>query len=290
MKKIFTKFNFKYIVKRNYGGTMKVSKKILITALIVLLVTAFSYIIYLKINPKIAVLCYHNVATAEEKANYPDESDWVITVENFEEQLKYLQKAGYKTLTTKEFYEWKQGKIDLPHKSVLITFDDGFLSNLHYAFPLLKKYNMNATVFVAGEFVENSDEERWTGNVKTYIKKEDLDIIRKEYPNIEICSHSYMLHKQGAINQEKDVLTQDMNNFNSNIQQTTIYAYPFGQYNDNMIEALKDTNYKLAFIYGPTSKEYRKASRQDDDYKIPRLNVSHGMEIPKFALRLLMPF
>ena len=263
---------------------------IIISILATIIFAILSFIIYIKTNPKVAVLCYHNIATSEEKTNFPDESDWTITVENFEEQLKYLQKAGYKTLTTQEFYEWKQGNIDLPYKSVLITFDDGFLSNLHYAFPLLKKYNMNATVFVAGEFVENSDEEIWTGNLKTYIKKENLDKIKEEYPNIEICSHSYMLHKQGAVNQSKESLKQDMENFNHNIQETTVYAYPFGQYNDNMIEALKETNYKLAFIYGPTSKEYRKASREDDNYKIPRLNVSHGMGIQKFALRLLMPF
>ena len=33
--------------------------------------------------------------------------------------------------------------------------------------------------------------------------------------------------------------------------------------------------------------DYRKASRKDDNYKIPRLNVSHGMEIWKLSLRLL---
>lgn len=269
---------------------MKTRWKICIAIIIIILLSILLFGIYVKSNPKVAVLCYHNVATEEEKAKYPEESDWIITVENFEEQLQYLQKHGYKTLTTKEFYDWKQGKIELPYKSVLITFDDGFLSNLHYAFPLLKKYNMNATVFVAGEFIESSNEENWTGNVKTYIKKEKLGKIKEEYPNIEICSHSYMLHKQGAINQEKDVLKKDIENFNNKIQKTTVYAYPFGQYNDNMIEMLKEENYELAFRYGPTSKEYRKASRKDSNYEIPRLNVSHGMKIEKFALRLSMPF
>ncbi len=38
-----------------------------------------------------------------------------------------------------EFYNWKIGNLNLPYKSVLITFDDGFLSNYEYAFKLLKK-------------------------------------------------------------------------------------------------------------------------------------------------------
>lgn len=269
---------------------MKLRWKILISIIALCLCAVFIFWLYIKTNPKVAVLCYHNIATEEEKENFPDEKDWIITVQNFEEQLQYLQKAGYKTLTTQEFYDWKQGNIELPYKSVLITFDDGFLSNLHYAFPLLKKYNMNATVFVVGEFMENSNEENWTGNVKTYMKKEDLDKIEKEYPNIEICSHSYMLHNLGAINQEKQVLKNDVYNFNTKIKNTNVHAYPFGQYNNNMISALKENNYNLAFIYGPTSKEYRKASRNDNNYEIPRLNVSHGMKVEKFALRLLMPF
>lgn len=269
---------------------MKNKWKVAISIVVILIFLLFIYLVYIKINPKISVLCYHNVATEEERANYLEESDWIITVENFEEQLRYLQKHGYKTLTTQEFYEWKQGKIELPYKSVLITFDDGFLSNFNYAFPLLKKYNMNATVFVAGEFIDASNEEKWTGNVKTYMTKEILNKVKYEYPNIEICSHSYGLHKQGAVEQEKDILKQDMEKFNEYITKTQVYAYPFGQYNDNMIGALKAADYKLAFIYGPTSKEYRKASKNDDNYEIPRLNVSHGMEKWKFALRLLMPY
>ena len=46
----------------------------------------------------------------------------------------------------------------------------------------------------------------------------------------------------------------------------------------------------MAFIYGPTKKEYRKASRKDDIYKIPRLNMSYGMNTFKFGLRLAIPF
>jgi hypothetical protein len=58
---------------------------------------------------------------------------------------------------------------------------------------------------------------------------------------------------------------------------TNIYCYPFGAYNDDMVKALKEERFKMAFIFGPTNKEYRKASRDDDDFLIPRLNVSYGI-------------
>lgn len=263
-------------------------KNILITILLLILILSIITLTYLYKNPKIPVLCYHNIATQNEKENYPEESDWTITTDNFKEHLDYLKNNNYKTLTMDEFYNWKIGNLNLPYKSVLITFDDGFLSNYEYAFKLLKEYNMNATVFVVGSFIDNSTTNEWNGNIKTYMTKDILENLKNEYPNIEIYSHSYNLHYQGAINQNKDVLMQDIENFNNFYPNTDILCYPFGQYNDNIEDCLKESNYKMAFRYGPNKKDYKKASRNDNIYEIPRLNVSHGMSVFKFALRLLM--
>lgn len=261
---------------------------ILKTLLFLILIITTITITYLYKNPKIPVLCYHNISTSKEKQNFPEEADWTITTDNFIEQLNYLKNNNYKTLTMEEFYNWKIGQLDLPYKSVLITFDDGFLSNYEYAFKLLKDYNMNATVFIVGSFINGSNTNEWNGNIKTYMTKDILTNLKKEYPNIDIYSHSYNLHFQGAINQDKDILVQDINKFNTFYPNTDVFCYPFGQYNDNMEETLKESNYKMAFKYGPEKKDYKKASRKDNIYEIPRLNVSHGMSIFKFSLRLLM--
>lgn len=269
---------------------MKKTTKIIIAMMISLLVILTAMGMYIWLNPKVAVLCYHNIATLEEIEKFPEENDWLIDINNFEEQLKYLAEHDYKTLTTKEFLEWKKGEISIPYKSVLITFDDGFLSNYQYAFPLLKKYNMNATVFLIGQYMEDGNKE-WNGNVKAYVTKDILKKCQEEYPNIEFASHSFGLHEQGSV-YEKTVeeMTQDLSNFESQIVPTKVYAYPFGAKNDKIKQALYNNHYNLAFTYGPNKKDYRKASKQDNDYEIPRLNVSHGMEISKFALRLLLPF
>lgn len=265
-------------------------KKSIITIVMLILITILSYIIYVIKHPKIAVLCYHNIGNAEEIANFPQEKEWTINVNNFEEQLKYLKKYNYKTLTLEEFYNWKQGNMKLPYKSVLITFDDGFLSNYHYAFPLLKEYNMNATVFLIGDYM-NESSEGWNGNLKTYISKEDLKKAKQEYTNIDFASHSYNLHEHGIIEAKTyEEFLQDGKRFREEITSTDIYCYPFGAYNTNMIESLKENNYKMAFIFGPTKKEYRKASIKDDNYLIPRLNVSFGMNPQKLLMRLIIPF
>lgn len=261
----------------------------ILVILIILLIVAIS-VFFLYRDPKVAVLCYHNIGTKEEKQNFPEEQPWIIEVSNFEEQLKYLKEHKYKTLTLEEFYRWKQGEIKLPYKSVLITFDDGFLSNYQYAFPLLKKYDMNATVFLIGSYIKTSDKE-WDGNLKSYMTKELIEKCKNEYSNIEFASHSYGLHEHGKLTQSsEEELVLDGNIFRKEIVNTDFYAYPFGAYNEEMIEALKKNKYKLGFTFGPTRKEYRKASRKDDNYQIPRLNMSYGMDRFKFAIRLGMPF
>lgn len=263
-------------------------KNILKTLFLLAIALVVIYITYLYKNPNIAVLCYHNIATEDEKNNYSDEADWTITSDNFKEHLDYLRKNNYKTLTMDEFYQWKTNNLNLPYKSVLITFDDGFLSNYEYAFKLLKDYNMNASVFVVGAFVDKSYSNKWTGNVKSYMNKDILMNLKNEYPNIEIYSHSYNLHYQGAINQDKDILINDMKSFDSFYKNTGVFCYPFGQYNNIIENILKESNYKMAFKYGPTKKDYKKASRNDNIFEIPRLNVSHGMNVFKFGLRLYM--
>ena len=152
-------------------------KNIVKSMLLLSLIILVFVVLYLYKNPKIAEICYHNIATQDEKNNFPDESDWTITTDNFKEQLDYLKNNNYKTLTMDEFYRWKNKELNLPYKSVLITFDDGFLSNYEYAFKLLKEYNMNATVFVVGSFIENSTQNTWDGNIKTYMTKDILNNI-----------------------------------------------------------------------------------------------------------------
>lgn len=266
------------------------NKKIILICTAILITIAIIYSTYIINNPKIAVICYHNIGTAEEKANFPKEQEWTIDVENFEEQLKMLSDNNYKTLTLEEFYNWKQGKIKLPYKSILITFDDGFLSNYEYAFPLLKKYNMNATVFVIGNYMPDKNEE-WHGNLKEYMSKETLEKCKEEYPNIEFASHSYALHEPDILNGKSyEELINDEKDFKEKVFETDIYCYPFGAYNDDMIKSLKESKYKMAFIFGPTKNEYRKASRKDDNFLIPRLNGSYGMNPNKLLIRLLLPF
>lgn len=92
----------------------------------------------------VPVLMYHHVR--------PGAGMIATTPEHFEDQLRWLAKNGYTTLTTGQFARHLQGE-GVPSKSVLLTFDDGYLDNWVYAYPLLKKYGFKATVFLVTSWV-----------------------------------------------------------------------------------------------------------------------------------------
>ena len=87
----------------------------LLIPLFIILIALLTIFIVLYTHPKIAVLCYHNIATAEEKEQFPDEADWTITTDNFKEHLDYLKKHIMQFL-----FCLKKKKLHLKLKNILV--------------------------------------------------------------------------------------------------------------------------------------------------------------------------
>lgn len=71
-----------------------------------------------------------------------------VTPDVFEAQMAYVAQSGYRALTPDQFVDFLTGRSDVPRKSVLITFDDGYLDNYVYAYPILKRFGLRATIFI----------------------------------------------------------------------------------------------------------------------------------------------
>jgi peptidoglycan/xylan/chitin deacetylase (PgdA/CDA1 family) len=97
-------------------------------------------------NQSIPVLYYHRVGA-------PDPAHLSVSLENFERQLAYLQRSGFRTITVRELIDYLNGDCALDCPAVCITFDDGLLDNLLYAHPILQKYNMKAALFIATSLI-----------------------------------------------------------------------------------------------------------------------------------------
>lgn len=89
-------------------------------------------------------------------------SDSVLTIyghdisrQAFEGLIKWLLKRDYVFINQIELYDYLHGKVSIGKKLVWLSFDDGWKSNYDNVFPILKKYNIPATIFVATKGIED---------------------------------------------------------------------------------------------------------------------------------------
>ena len=143
----------------------------------------------------VTVLMYHHVL---EKSGFIASS-----VDEFRDQMKFLAQNGYKSLSSAEFVAYKKGELSVPKKSVFITFDDGWKDNFVYAYPIIKEFNLKATIFLvagwieqasrkSGEFIE-LDHNEYKNAAPT--RPEDVFLNYEEIAKMKECfdfhSHTY---------------------------------------------------------------------------------------------------
>ncbi|MAM30007.1 MAG: deacetylase, partial [Flavobacteriaceae bacterium] len=96
----------------------------------------------------IPILYYHSIADHEVKNEW---SFLSISIRLFKNQMDYLHKNGYYTCNWKELEDHIQGKKQLPEKTVMFHFDDGFLDNWSVVFPIMKEKNFKYSIVVTPE-------------------------------------------------------------------------------------------------------------------------------------------
>lgn len=104
----------------------------------------------------IPTLMYHKIKDQVE--NTEDDQSMSVSTANFEAQLKALLEAGYTPINFKQLKDYLEGTSGLPKRPILITADDGYLCNYTKAYPILKKYNAQATFFVTSFYVGVTNE------------------------------------------------------------------------------------------------------------------------------------
>ena len=217
------------------------------------------------VEQKVAVLNYHFFY--EDWDSEPCHEVICEKMDTFRKQLQYLKDNNFKTLTMKEFVDWMYGRIEIPKKSVLITIDDGAYGtgkhNGNHLIPTLEKYQVNATLFLITGW--------W-------------DIENYRSPYLEVESHTHDLHVGGNCSFGSkvncvgyDALVADLKKSIDVTKSTNAFCFPFYEYSNESIRAVKDVGFQVAFIGGN-----RKASRKDDKYKIPRYPIHDSTSMEQF--------
>ncbi len=99
----------------------------------------------------VPVLMFHSVGL--------DNQEWVFSylsdsLHLFEEKLKCLVEHRFSTIFWNDLYQYMGDEKNPRDNSIMLTFDDGYLDNWVFVYPLLKKYSLKTTVFVNPDFVD----------------------------------------------------------------------------------------------------------------------------------------
>ena len=187
----------------------------------------------LKHNDKgIPVLMYHSIGY--EKGNTAR-----LPKEKFKEQMKYLKENNYATLSLEDAYDFFMSNKAVPEKAIILTFDDGYVDNYVEAFPILKELELKATFFVITDLVDK---------IPSYMNLEQLK--ETQASGMDIESHTVNHEHLKQLSYEKQVKTlKESKEFLERLLNKKIqyFAYPYGEYTEETLTAVKETGYKMAF-------------------------------------------
>lgn len=208
---------------------------------------------------RLLVLMYHKIQPATVQ------DDLIISVEKFEEQLRYLTNNGFNTISLSQLTAYVTAGAALPPKPVLLTFDDGYRNNLLYGYPLLKKYRMKANIFLIGNKVNPQQQ-----NAGEYLDTADLKSMDSAL--VEYGLHSFAHGNYGEMTPAeiaKDITATQHRFKQLGIPYQPCFAYPYGAYGrtsqqqQNDIEAIfKQLGIQIGFRIGnrlnrlPLKKKY----------------------------------
>lgn len=196
---------------------------------------------------KIPILIYHNFRTP-----IPYEADTYklfSSQENFDENVKTLLDAGYTFITLEDLYQYNKGQIGLPEKVMIITIDDGQVGCYTDAFPVLKKYQVPATIFIVNQLVGTEDYFSWEQAKEMY----DTGLVK-------IHCHGYRHSEYSSVGKEK--LVSDYTKSHQEIEEhmgekiQKIMAYPAGKSSESTIKWLKEIGFEIQVQtkYGTVNK------------------------------------
>jgi peptidoglycan/xylan/chitin deacetylase (PgdA/CDA1 family) len=103
---------------------------------------------------RLRILCYHGICE-DLLADEPWMPSSFVTRSSFEHQLQYLRRYGVILPLADALGRLRDAT--LPAGACCLTFDDGYANNLHLALPLLEKYDVPASIFLATHYVETGD-------------------------------------------------------------------------------------------------------------------------------------
>ncbi|WP_342322180.1 polysaccharide deacetylase family protein [Kosakonia sp. BYX6] len=197
------------------------------------------------------VLTYHHILRDEENTRFRHTST-TTSVRAFTNQMTWLRDQRYTTLSMYQLEGYVRNRMNLPARSVVITFDDGLKSVSRYAYPILHGYGFKATAFIISSRIKLLPQ-KWDPQSLQFMSVSELNSIQDVF---DVQSHTHFLHRVDAA-MHPILLSRSYHNILFDFKHSrralaqfnphVLYlSYPFGGYNDNAVKAANDAGFHLA--------------------------------------------
>jgi len=221
----------------------------------------------------------------------------LVTNESFKKQVDFL-KRKFNVLSMIDFVDCLENKKNFPDNSVVITFDDGYLDNYTHAYPVLRKFNLSATIFLATDFIDSDNipdwEERRSNGYRLMLNWEEVRTMAKDGVCFGAHTKSHLeFSESDSNNLIKEIIeSKKIIERNAGIKVNT-FAYPKGAYTKASVKAVKASNFACAFSL--TNDKKFKDMLEYKDFLVERIAINEGMysdnvnymSLPIFACALI---
>jgi len=215
---------------------------------------------------RIPVLMYHEVtdiAEGRRKTRHMHPC-YSLSTQQFENQMEYLSQNDYKTISLQSLFN----KDYTNDKSVVITFDDGFIGNYKNALPILNKYNFSATIFAIVQKI----------STESYLNWEQLKELKDN--GISIQSHTMSHRPLGQLNDEEVYfeLSESKKIIEDKLGQSVKYvSLPHGSFKKNLIDIARELGY-----CGICSSNIEYVRPMDIKFTVGRIPIKNKCKIGDF--------
>ena len=191
----------------------------------------------------IPVLMYHRIL--DQPAASSSHGIWV-TAAQFERQLQSLRTRGFQTITFRDYARFLRAEAQLPHRPIVLTFDDGYEDNYTVALPLLQKFGCRAVVFAV------TDERRtnfWDAGKPSATLLSTTELRELDRSGMEIGSHTVTHPNLTLI--PRDESRRELQNSKEKLEQllgseVVSFAYPYGALSASAKELAEEAGYRFA--------------------------------------------
>ena len=198
----------------------------------------------------VPILCYHRFGNGNGNGN-GNGGKMTISEASFAQQLDWLAKSGFHVIRLAQLVGFLEGRNALPRRSVVITIDDGYESVHRVALPLLRKHGFPATLFVYTDFIGSGGALNWA-QLQDLVASGLVDVQAhsKTHRNLieRVAGEGDAQYRQGLDAEARVPRELLERRLPVAVRQ---YAYPYGDANEAVLEALTQQRYQLGVTVNP---------------------------------------